>query len=72
MHVPLAMAALLLASKLEDVEALTVKHLSEKANVNSCEIVDKGERDILQALQFKLINTSSCLYREVMLRYKSA
>jgi hypothetical protein len=69
---PLALACLLLASKLEDVEPISLQHLLDRVNLSSPELVIRAERDILLTLQFKLINTDTCLYREAMKRYKAA
>jgi hypothetical protein len=69
---PVALAAVLLASKLEDVEPISLHHLLDRANLSCPDQVEKAERDILLALHFKLINVNSCLYRETMKRYKAA
>jgi len=69
---PLALACLLLASKLEDIEPISLQHMLDRVNLSSPELVKRAEREILLTLQFKLINTDTCLYRETMKRYKAA
>lgn len=70
----LGMTSVLLSSKAEDVEAIRLRTLVEKAGHNrfTNEMIITAEFDILQALRFRILSIDSSVYHEVSMLYKAA